>query len=133
MKAKVVNLARSKPEDQLLLTFYFPDKATVIPFPNFDAKTNTYEWSSEAISSIRENLLMSTLKSLTDGRAVSAKSEAMEWMLSDEIYPFSFCVCAADMGMNYIKIRSRVLYMIEALERKMVNASDSVRLQRNND
>lgn len=123
MQATVINLAGSKLDDQLLLPLYFPDKATVIPFPSAAAKTNTYEWSSRAISSIRENLLISTLKSLTDGRTVAAKAEAMEWMLSDDIHPFSFRICAGDMGLDYIKIRNHVLYMIDALEKKMINAS----------
>lgn len=132
MKAKIINLARSKPEEQLLLALSFTDKATVIPFPTNHAKKNTYKWSDEAVSHIREYLLMSTLKILTDGRSATTRSEAMEWMLSDKPHPFSFCVCATDMGMDYTKIRSRVLYMIETLEKNMMNASDSVRLQRNN-
>lgn len=131
MQAKIINLARYKPGMQLSLSLSLPCKAAIIRFPVNDAKTNTFKWSDDAISNIRERLLMSTLGSLTDGRAVSAKTEAMEWMLSNEIHPFSFRVCADDMGMSYIEIRDRVLCMIDTLERKMTTASDSVLLQLN--
>jgi len=77
---------------------------------------NQFYWCEDSIEGIREMLLMDTLRDLTDGRAALAKDEAMEWMLSDEVHPFSFKVCCNAMGLDHHEVRSRVLYMIDRLE-----------------
>ncbi len=121
MQAKTPPLARGWPDGQLSLPLFFSDKATVIPFPQMrnDAQANTYEWTAQEISQIREMLLMDSLRNLTDGRATLVKTEVMDWMMSDELEPFSFRTCASDMGFDYIEIRVRVLRMIHLIEKKM--------------
>ncbi len=127
MQAQVIPLERNGPL-QLCLELLFAVKAPVVQFPRRTRPANAaapcdQQWSDEAISSLREAVLMDTLRNLTDGRATTAKAEALEWMLSDDIHPFSFRVCASEMGMDYEEIRIRVLRMIDSIERKLAGCN----------
>lgn len=80
---------------------------------------NQFYWSDENIAVIRESLLMDTLRNLTDGRASSAKQDAMEWLESNESEPFSFKTCCNELGLDHLEVRSRVLYLIQKLEKAL--------------
>lgn len=122
MSAHVLSLERDGPT-QLCLELVFGSKAPVLKFPRRNKAVvvppENQEWSADAISCLREAVLMDTLRNLTDGRATTAKEEAMEWMMSDEVHPFSFRICANEMGMDHVEIRNRVLRMIDSIERKL--------------
>ena len=122
MQAKIVPILQEGHERQLSLPLFFTGKAPVIPFPvSNDSMPNTFEWTAEEISLLRERVLMDSLRSLTDGRATAVKTEVMSWMMSDESLPFSFRTCANDIGMDHIEIRVRVLRIIALLERKLLS------------
>lgn len=131
MSAHVLSLEREGPS-QLCLELIFSAKAPVLKFQPRAVKAvaalpKAQEWTTDAISCLREAVLMDTLRNLTDGRATTAKAEAMDWMMSDEIHPFSFRVCANEMGMDHIEIRTRVLRMIDSIEKNWSAAKHAVR------
>lgn len=102
---------------QLELNLFVPSKQTstalIIPFePRID-------WSDKAVSDLREGVLHHSLRVLADGRVGKvAKVEAMNWMMSDEIHPFSFVVCCSEFGYVPAEVRERTLDMLARLEKK---------------
>lgn len=124
MQAKVIALEQYEAH-QMSLKLFFADKAPVIKHPATRKPVadvpKVQEWTDDDISCLREAILMDTLRHLTDGRSSTAKKDALDWMLDDEIHPFSFRVCVAEMGMDYEEIRTRVLRMIASLEQKTAN------------
>ena len=62
-------------------------------------------------SNYRDGLLWHSLRVLADGRAgVEIKRETMEWMMSDDIHPFSFVVCCAQAAMTHLVLGRRRVY-----------------------
>lgn len=76
-------------------------------------KPNTIEeieWSDNDIEQLRRSILESSIRILLDRRAsIATVSETLEWLLSDEISPFSFEVCASDCGYSADDLRERTL------------------------
>lgn len=115
----------AKHEMQLELCLVFSEPAKVIPFKpppklldDLD-KPNSYVWDEWAVDRLRERLLIGTLKSLTDGRATIAKLEALEWLMSEEVAPFSFRVCAEAAGVHYEQVRARTLAIMKTTEQAL--------------
>lgn len=92
--------------------------AEVIPFePRF-------EWSEQAITDLREGLLWHSLRVLADGRAGEGiKQETMEWLMSDDIQPFSFVVCCSELGYSPVELRDQTLDVLKRYERRKVKES----------
>ncbi|MFC6674313.1 topoisomerase II [Marinobacterium aestuariivivens] len=92
--------------------------AKVIPFePRF-------EWDEKAIFELREGLLWHSLKVLADGRAGEGiKQETMEWLMSDDIHPFSFVVCCSELGYLSSELREQTLAVLHQQERAKVRES----------
>ena len=60
------------------------------------------QWTDADIEYLREHMIMSQLKIIVDKRGGKvARQEAWEWVLSDEILPFSFRVCLSTLAINY--------------------------------
>ena len=106
---------------QLELSLFAPSEQTptalIIPFePRVD-------WSDKAVTDLREGILHHSLRVLADGRVGEiAKVEAMDWMMSDEIHPFSFVVCCSEFGYVPVEVRERTLNMLARLEKKSIKA-----------
>ena len=88
--------------EQLDLFLDFSGNSTV-------AGTVKYEWSDDDIEKVREGILREALHSLTDGRqGKESKDETIEWMLSDDIAPFSFVVCCRSENLMPERVREGV-------------------------
>lgn len=75
-------------------------------------------WSEEEIAHLRDKFLHQTLRILADGRVGNeSKRKAMEWLLSDEIAPFSFVVCCHEMGVSPNDIRESVLLILNQIDK----------------
>lgn len=120
---KIVTL-KAGPE-QLSLELYFAELAKVVSFSRKARRRrhlarhdtpDQHEWTDEQIATMREVVLVETLKGLTDGRSSAVKTEALEWVKSDDEHPFSFSVCCAAQGLDHEEIRSRVLYMVKKVD-----------------
>lgn len=58
-------------------------------------------WTDDDISGLREFMLNRHLNFILDGRSGKAMaSEAWDWVLSEEIHPFSFRVCVEDAALQ---------------------------------
>ncbi|MDU7587350.1 MAG: hypothetical protein E7K47_08115 [Acidovorax sp.] len=72
-----------------------------------------YEWTEGDIAKLREGILMDALRSLGDGRqGKGSKQETIEWMMSDDIAPFSFVVCCHSEGLIPERVREGVNAML---------------------
>lgn len=66
--------------------------------------------SDKDISNLRNYVLVKTMKSFLDKRtSLKTRTESLEWLLSDEIQPFSFKVCCANEGVNPFALREKIL------------------------
>lgn len=73
-------------------------------------------WSDQDIEFLRDGLLKKTLSDLCNHRAgPDVKREALQWMLSDEIHPFSFIVCCMSAGLDSDELRSKALYTLNKI------------------
>lgn len=92
--------------------------ANIIPFePRFD-------WDEQAIRDLREGFLWHNLRVLADGRAGEGiKQETMEWLMSDDIAPFSFVVCCSEFGYAPVTLREQTLDVLNRLERRKAKNS----------
>ena len=85
----------------------------VIFFPSDKVK-----WKDDEIKLLRSRLLWECLRILVDGRAGDAiKHEIMEWIMSDDIEPFSFVTCCAEEGYQVSKIRDGVKSTLNKLKK----------------
>jgi hypothetical protein len=92
--------------------------ADIIPFePRF-------EWTEKAIEELREGFLWYSLRVLADGRAGEGiKQETLEWMMSNDIAPFSFVVCCSELGYAPATLREQTLDVLRRLERRKARES----------
>ena len=111
-------VANPQESPQLELDLFVPSEQThtakVIPFePRF-------EWDESSIFALREGLLWDSLRVLADGRAgEAAKQEAEDWMMSDEIHPFSFVVCCNELGYVPAELREQTLDLIQRHKKRL--------------
>lgn len=74
-------------------------------------------WTDEEVSKLRVQLLNHSLHLLTDGRAsYKAKKEIFEWVMSDDIHPFSFFICCEEGSYNPLKVRAGIKFMLRRLK-----------------
>ena len=70
-------------------------------------------WTDEAIARLRQGLLEDALRRLSRPRTPDRDREALlAWVLSDEIHPFSFPVCAAASGCDADALRDNFLRLL---------------------
>ncbi len=82
-----------------------------------DQAPSPMKWTDEEITKIHFFVLQDALRAFVDGRkGESSFDEAKEWMLSDEIRPFSFVVCCDQASVSPAEIRERVLHMARKRE-----------------
>lgn len=111
-------VANPQEPPQLELDLFVPPEQThtakVIPFePRF-------EWDESSIFALREGLLWDSLRVLADGRAgEAAKQEAEDWMMSDEIHPFSFVVCCNELGYVPAELREQTRDLIQRHKKRL--------------
>jgi len=68
-----------------------------------------YEWTDEDVEKLREGILMDALRSLRDGRqSKESRQETIEWIMSDDIAPFSFVICCQSQGLMPERVRDGV-------------------------
>lgn len=120
-------------EEQLCLELFFAEPAQVIRFTRARAKkrhlarhdvADSFQWSDDQVETLRERLLVATLKDLTNARSREAKVEALKWVLSDDEHPFSFKICANSMALDHEEIRARVLWMMRRIDEALVAAEE---------
>ena len=78
-----------------------------------------FQWSDSEIESLRIELLWSSVQDVCDGRVSDeARDEVWDWIEDDEIWPFSFRVCAAawDPRMDADTLRE----MIRSLSKRIL-------------
>lgn len=71
-------------------------------------------WSDDEILELRSYLLHKTLSILEDGRScLSVRTESLDWLMSDVIHPFSFCVCCEVEGVDPDRMREGVIHLMK--------------------
>ncbi|KLV03533.1 hypothetical protein ABT56_19080 [Photobacterium aquae] len=68
----------------------------------------TLEWTDNDISLLREELIMYSLKQISDDR-IPDKSESLNWLFDNSIHPFSSLVCFAEYNLDITIFRNFVL------------------------
>lgn len=107
MNAVEVNFVKPQLELPLFFTEE-PTTAQIIPLEK------PLEWTDANIEQLRKRLLWHSLRLLADGRAsTTTMRETMEWLMSDELHPFSFVVCCHEAGYNPIGIREGVKSILD--------------------
>lgn len=89
--------------EQLPLILGLPDEETVVK----------YDWTDDDIEKLWKGILMGALKALDDGRnSLRRKQETIDWIMSDDIAPFSFVVCCYSEGLIPERVREGVNAML---------------------
>lgn len=71
--------------EQLHLILGLPEEGAL------ESTTVKYGWTDDDIEKLWKGILMDALKTLHDGRiGLKIKQETIEWIMSDDIAPFSF-------------------------------------------
>lgn len=110
---------------QLALDFFSVSEpiqtAKVIPF---GLRT---EWDDSAVKSLRDSLLWHSLRILEDGRAgQTAKRDVLDWIVSEELHPFSFNICCAEVDLDPEQLRERLIDMLARNKRKQERGAAKV-------
>lgn len=70
-------------------------------------------WSNWDILLLMDGLLRTTIHDLKDMRASDdLAKEALDWVMSDDILPFSFAVCCRAIGYDHERLREAILASI---------------------
>ena len=110
--ATVKALGQSQFQNQLLQLVMDFDCQPAAPAKVLPFKPSVQEWSDDDVLTLRERLLMETLKAVASpGRNAENRAQALQWLQSDEIHPFSFVVCAQSMGVEPEDVRIRTLHL----------------------
>ncbi|WGS88585.1 hypothetical protein [Methylomonas sp. UP202] len=68
------------------------------------------QFTEQEFSELRYRLLLMMLGSLNDGRvSAKEKSESREWLMSEDLTPFSFRACCESEGVDYLEMRDLIL------------------------
>jgi len=74
----------------------------------------TEEWSDDKIKALRSYLLHKTLSAFGDGRvSISVRAESLDWLMEDDIHPFSFRVCCKNENVNPDRVRKKLMELIK--------------------
>tara|TARA_B100000446_G_scaffold184352_1_gene206137 strand:- start:19421 stop:19831 length:411 start_codon:yes stop_codon:yes gene_type:complete len=75
-------------------------------------------WDEESVDQIRCYLLKKTLALFADGRvAKSTKEEALDWLMSDSVGPFTFLTCCYAEGVEPEAVRNLTLLVKRKTEK----------------
>lgn len=76
-------------------------------------------WTDGNITRIRSKLLTTTVREIADRRNAKAiATEAWNWILSDDIHPFSFLVCCESEDLDALKMRESLVSLYRTLMRR---------------
>jgi|TARA_B100000929_G_scaffold183520_1_gene145342 hypothetical protein len=76
-------------------------------------------WTDAHIARLRSKLLVTTVREVADRRTSKAVvSEAWDWILSDEVHPFSFIVCCESVDLDPAKMREALVSLYRTLTRR---------------
>jgi hypothetical protein len=103
-RQRVRALYNLKQEDttlrQIELSLLFEKMLSILKIPD-DILDVPESWTDDDIAGIREYMIQRHLKFILDGRSGKAMAEeAWEWILSEDIHPFSFRVCLDSLAKN---------------------------------
>lgn len=71
-------------------------------------------FSEEEILGIRKGMLAKGMQAILDFRASrETRLEWWEWVMSNDIAPFSFVVCALESDVNPVELRSSFVNMVQ--------------------
>tara|TARA_R110001583_G_scaffold7080_1_gene35218 strand:+ start:963 stop:1334 length:372 start_codon:yes stop_codon:yes gene_type:complete len=71
------------------------------------------DYESELVHNLRLEMLK-RLKATVDPRcSEKLRDEMIEWMMSDDIQPFSFATCSAEAGADHEILRDSILYNLK--------------------
>lgn len=77
------------------------------------------EWTDEDFFKLMDGVLVETLSVFNDDKSsMETVKEALEWVMSDDILPFSFIVCCKFSGLDYEDVREGVLCCLERIARE---------------
>ena len=75
-------------------------------------------WDEESVDQLRCYLLKKTLALFADGRvAKSTKEEALDWLMSDSVGPFTFLTCCYAEGVEPEAVRNLTLLVKRKTEK----------------
>lgn len=75
-------------------------------------------WDEESVDQLRCYLLKKTLALFADGRvAKSTKEEALDWLMSDSVGPFTFLTCCYAEGVEPEAVRNLTLLVNRKTEK----------------
>lgn len=102
-------------ERQLVLPLLFFEDAPVCQFEQDEQEQQEEQqeepicWTDAEVRMLRDNILWDSLQALSDLRSKKEKKEeAMAWVMSDDILPFSFLVCCWHVGYDPLIVREGV-------------------------
>lgn len=80
------------------------------------------EWTDGDILKLMDGLLVETLSVFNEDKtSMETVKDALNWVMSDDILPFSFIVCCRAAGLDYEDVRQGVLYCLERIAREASN------------
>lgn len=80
---------------------------------------NPAGWTEDNITRLRSKLLVTTVREIADRRnGKKIATEAWNWILSDEIEPFSFLVCCESEDLDALKMRESLVSLYRTLMRR---------------
>lgn len=80
------------------------------------------EWTDEHILKLMDGLLVETLSVFNEDKtSMDTVKDALDWVMSDDILPFSFVVCCKAAGLDYEDVRQGVLYCLKRIAREQAN------------
>lgn len=119
LKNVVVSLSPPREPQLELDLFGSPEvlrTAEIIPFEP------RIEWTDIGITKLREGILWQSLRVLADGRAGGeAKQDAVDWLMSDDMHPFSFAYCCAELDYDMVSLREKTLEVVKRNRARMEN------------
>lgn len=71
-------------------------------------------WTDDDILLLMDGVMTYSLNQLNDSRSSEeGYQEALEWIMSDELHPFSFLVCAHALGYDPFGLRDATLAIVK--------------------
>lgn len=72
------------------------------------------EWPDDKIKALRSYLLHKALSAFGDDRvSISVRAELLDWIMEDDIHPFSFRVCCKNENVNPDRVRKKLMKLIK--------------------
>jgi len=76
-------------------------------------------WTDANIERLRSKLLVTTVREIADRRtSKKVVTEAWDWILSDDVHPFSFRVCCESEDLDPLKMREALVSLYRTLSRR---------------